>query len=479
MIQSFLFKSDNNNWYIYDDQHRLSVLVHPEFEKSYRKSVDADPYYLKKYAYLKAHGFFGKPKVVNFRALEEVNVKENLIHANQIVFEVTDSCNLKCTYCAFGELYEGFDERIGKNINTRNAINLLKYVFEHRPKNKSSKMYISFYGGEPLLNIKFIKKIVEISKLLNTDKKFQLGYSMTTNATLIHNHIDFLVENKFNLMISLDGNEKNQSYRSFGTDKKNSFQVVEKNVDMIQHDYPDYFSQYVTFNSVLHDRNSVKEAFEYIYKRYHKIPRIAELNTRDLRVKNVNMLKKIYRSKRNSESEFLNEDSELSRIAHTELSSYRELMNFLKHFSINYYVSNINALLYTEEKFLPTGTCPPFSKKIFLTNRGKLLPCEKIKYTNYMGEVDEKVEIDISEITKTYNFYYNNFVKFCQNCYAYKHCELCLFQMNNIDHISEKNFVCSGFQNQDIFRNKLYHIFSYLEKYPSDFSGILENVILE
>lgn len=68
MIQSFLFKSDNNNWYIYDDQHRLSVLVHPEFEKSYRKSVDADPYYLKKYAYLKAHGFFGKPKVVNFRA---------------------------------------------------------------------------------------------------------------------------------------------------------------------------------------------------------------------------------------------------------------------------------------------------------------------------------------------------------------------------------------------------------------------------
>lgn len=40
-----------------------------------------------------------------------------------------------------------------------------------------------------------------------------IDYLMTTNATLIHKHIDFLVDNKFNIMISLDGNEGNDSYR--------------------------------------------------------------------------------------------------------------------------------------------------------------------------------------------------------------------------------------------------------------------------
>lgn len=464
---------------MYDDQHRLSLLVHPKFEKAYKNAVDPDPYYSKKYEYLKAHGFFGKPKVINFGTLEELSVKESIINTNQIVFEVTDSCNLKCTYCAFGELYEGFDERIGEKINARYAVNLLKYVFDHKPKNRNSKMYISFYGGEPLLNIKFIKLIVEISKQLNIDKEFQLGYSMTTNATLIHKYIDFIVENKFNLMISLDGNERNQSYRSFGDDKGNSFKIVERNVDMLQRDYPDYFNEYVTFNSVLHDRNSVKDTFEYIYTRYHKIPRVSELNTRDVRIKNENMLKRMYHSRRDSEAEFLKEDSELSRIAHSELSSYRELMNFLKHFSINCYISNINALLNVEERFLPTGTCSPFSKKIFLTNRGKILPCEKIRYTNILGKVGDEVEINVSDVTKMYNYYYSKFIKKCQNCYSYKFCEMCLFHMKEFDNIGMKEFVCDGFQDQDIFRNRLHRIFSYLESYPDDFSGILENVILE
>lgn len=31
-----------------------------------------------------------------------------------------------------------------------------------------------------------------------------------------------------------------------------------------------------------------------------------------------------------------------------------------------------------EDRYIPTGTCRPFERKLFLTVRGKILPCEKI-----------------------------------------------------------------------------------------------------
>jgi uncharacterized protein len=158
---------------------------------------------------------------------------------------------------------------------------------------------------------------------------------------------------------------------------------------------------------------------------------------------------------------------------------YKELTDFLKYLSINYYVSNINALFHSVEKQLPTSTCSPFSKKIFLTNRNKLLPCEKVNYKYFLGKVNKNVEIDIEEITRQYNFYYEHLKKFCQTCYVYRFCGECLFQINNIDKVNTEEFVCDGFQDQKVFKHKLHRLFSFLEKYPNDFSGILENVILE
>ena len=265
-------------------------------------------------------------------------------------------------------------------------------------------MYISFYGGEALLNIKFIKRIVEVSNQLNTEKEMEVAYSMTTNGTLIHKYIDFLVANKFNLLISLDGNEDNHSYRVFNATKKSSFKKVIDNLDMIQRDYPEYFFAHINFMAVLHNRNSVKEIYEFIYERYHKIPRISELNLREINPDNKDVLEKMFHSMRKSEAEYLKDESDLTRITHDQSLSYKELIDFLKYHSVNYYISNVNALLHVKEKYFPTNTCTPFSKKIFLTNRNKLLPCERVNYKYTMGKVNKNVEIDIPEITRKYNF---------------------------------------------------------------------------
>lgn len=479
MIQSFIHTSDNNNSYIYDDHFRLSMLVHPEIKKANEKVSEVDPYYLKKYAYLKKHGFFTKPKLAEFSMLEKAMVVDNIINIKQVVFEVTDSCNLKCTYCSLGELYKGFDARNGRNMNVDYAINLLKYVFSLKPKDRNTKLFVSFYGGEALLNLKFIRRIVEVVTLLNAKKEIDVEYSMTTNATLIHKYIDFLVVNKFRLLISLDGDEKNHSYRILKKNGRNSFRRVIENIDMIKRRYPEYFLNYINFNAVLHNRNSVKEIYEFIYNRYRKIPRIAELNLRDVRLENKDVLERMFHSKKKSEYEYRKENSRYSLLTHEESLQYKDLSNFLRYYSINYYISNISALLHVVERYLPTSTCTPFSKKIFLTNRNKLLPCEKVSYDYTMGSVKADVEIDIDAVVKKYNYYYMHLKKYCQYCYAYKFCGVCLFHIDNIDRVDSEEFLCDKFQDQNAFKKRLFAVFSYLEKYPNDFSEILENVIIE
>lgn len=483
MIQSIIHTSEKDNFYLYNDESRLSMLIHPQLKKICESpmekiDMDGDSYYLEKYAYLKRHGFFSEKKKFELEAeIDESMVKDCLIKTPQIVFEVTDSCNLKCSYCAQGELYESSDRKIAKNINIDAAIKLLKYFFNLFPCNKKNKLGIGFYGGEPLLNIKFIKQIVDIIPQLNEKKQIDITYLMTTNATLVHKHIDFLVENDFHLLISLDGNEKNHSYRIFDNNKKNSHPVVIANIDMIKKKYPDYFENNINFNAVLHNRNSVKEIYEFIYTRYNKIPRIAELNMRYIKPEERDVLERMFHNKQKSETEYKNEDT--NKLPHNELSTYRELVNFLKYISINYYIANVTNVFHKEEKYFPTSTCLPFSKKTFLTNRNKILTCERIGNKYILGTVNQDVEIDIEGITKQYNFYYEGLKRVCQYCYAYRFCGLCMFQIKDFDKLKTKKFVCDNFYDQQKFQKKMYHMISFLEENPSDFFEILENFVIE
>lgn len=476
MLQPVFHTSENKNSYLYNPSSRLFNLIHPELKKIHEKSLDIDPYYSKKYEYLKGYSFFS-PAPVEFTTLNETMVKDSIIHASRISFEVTDYCNLKCTYCSCGELYTKTEIRNQKNASTIHAICLLKYYFEHKEIDKRKKFDIGFYGGEPLINIKFIKEIVGIVNTYTSEQGLNIRFHMTTNATLIHKHIDFLIENNFELLISLDGNEKNHSYRTFSKNNKNSFWKVIENIDMIQQEYPAYFMNYVNFNAVLHDRNSVKEIYEFIYLRYHKIPSISQLANQDLNADKKDVHYELFHSKQKSESEYLKEKSNL--LEYNQTSIYKELVYYLKTNTINYYVSNITALLHNKQKQLPTGTCLPGSKRIFLTTNNTLLPCEKINHQFSIGEANSNIEMNIPEITRQYNSYYKQITPICQRCYANNSCSTCLFSLHDLDKLGSENFACDRFYNLIDYKNKLYRTISLLEKHPNEYLQILENVILE
>jgi len=87
MIETLFHTTEYNNFYIYDDHSRLSMLTHPEFIKAYENASNVNPYYLKKYGYLREHGFFEKCKISNFIPMNDSMIKESIIQTPHIVLK--------------------------------------------------------------------------------------------------------------------------------------------------------------------------------------------------------------------------------------------------------------------------------------------------------------------------------------------------------------------------------------------------------
>lgn len=223
-------------------------------------------YHYQKFCFYKSQGYFNTIASPNLtREISALDVKQQLANLRQVTFEVTDKCNLKCEYCGYGKYYNDYDDRSNKNLEFSKAKRLLDYLIELWSSNyntsQNNNVFISFYGGEPLMNMDFIQRVVhyvesKVPSFIRTE------FSMTTNGVLLKNNIDFLIEKKFWLLVSLDGNDKNNSYRVFD-DGSNSFQYVNNQIEFIRSKYPEYFQKYISFNTVLHNRNSMDELYNF------------------------------------------------------------------------------------------------------------------------------------------------------------------------------------------------------------------------
>ncbi len=88
-----------------------------------------------------------------------------------------------------------------------------------------------------------------------------------------------------------------------------------------------------------------------------------------------------------------------------------QLCTFLHWHSGNVFKSYNDLLFGVEKKkWIPTGTCLPFEKKMFVTVNGKILPCERISHDYALGKVtDTGVILDIEQIADTYNKWYKKY----------------------------------------------------------------------
>lgn len=339
----------------------------------------------------------------------------------QIVFEVTEACNLRCRYCAFSDFYMKNRGRDGKKLSFQTAKKLMDFLFDMwREKSIVEiplKLNLAFYGGEPLLNMPLIRQIVEYAEANAHRINRRITCSMTTNALLLSQHLNYLVAHDFTIMISLDGDAIGNGYRVDGGGSP-TFQTVFTQVKDLQKKYPDFFARNILFNAVLHDRNDYAGIVRFFEYQFGKRPSISPLSQYNLNH---------------------DHDTEFNKMLNREqiddscipLNIAPALMTFKKEFeqkSGNYYY-DFNELLfdYGGFKITPTGTCLPFSKKLFLSADGRILQCEKIDHGQPLGFVDETtVHLHPESVAARFNEIVSRYRKSCEHCRIASRCPQCI-----------------------------------------------------
>jgi uncharacterized protein len=292
---------------------------------------------------------------------------------------------------------------------------------------------------------------------------------------LLDKHMDFLVAKEFRLLISLDGDEEGQSYRVDAMGR-NSFEKVFANVKLLQQRHPAYFAKLVRFNSVLHNRNSVERTFHFIKDIFNKETTISPLNNSGIRPDKIDEFYRTYRNYNESIQEAGNCEALKTEIF-IKNPETGVLLNYINYQSGNVFF-NYNSLLMDKAllPFSPTGTCSPFSKKMFVTVKGRILQCERINHEFALGEVTEnEVRLDWKQIAERQNDYVLKYVRQCGNCANKRMCMQCVYQIDDINDMDTKcQRFCSASQAEKIKEQ----MFNYLDKHPELYERILNEVVI-
>lgn len=343
---------------------------------------------------------------------------ENKIHI--LILQVTQNCNLRCDYCLYSGKYNTRSHQ-NKRMNFSVAKEAIDFLKEHSKEKR--KVYIAFYGGEPLLEFELIKKCVTYAENIMKDKEIE--YSMTTNGTLLSPVvIEYLKKYKFKITVSLDGPKEVQDRsRRFANSDKGSFDVIIENLKYFRKRYPRFYNENVGFNSVISTEynflcsdNYFKED-ELFKNSKFVLSGISESFSKS----------KVLVSSRYVEEEqyeifklFL---SLFSRIDKKEVSLL--LTEYLRHL-INFKQKLENGM----RNELPitghrSGPCIPGITRLFVNAEGDFFPCEKVSELSKsckIGTLKEgfwrgKVEnlLNIEKITHDE----------CCNCWVYSECTNC------------------------------------------------------
>jgi uncharacterized protein len=113
---------------------------------------------------------------------------------------VTEDCNLRCAYCFEKDM-------IGrKKMSLKVAQAAIDLLFDY--SQEENDLYITYFGGEPLLNIPLIKSITEYVEKKEELSGKKVEFGMTSNGILLNESMaEYLARHKINVLLSIDGSK--------------------------------------------------------------------------------------------------------------------------------------------------------------------------------------------------------------------------------------------------------------------------------
>lgn len=122
-----------------------------------------------------------------------------------LVVNVTNQCNLSCTYCyEYGEdkivdTENGAQPKFMSEETARESVDLLL-------RQSGPAAHMTFFGGETLMNFSVLRNTIAYARARAAAVGKDIDFSLTTNATLLRPEIiEYLADERVGVTISIDG----------------------------------------------------------------------------------------------------------------------------------------------------------------------------------------------------------------------------------------------------------------------------------
>ena len=331
--------------------------------------------------------------------------------------EMTQQCNLRCSYCCYSGIYK--DRRIhnNKNISHETLDNIIKFIEKHHD-NSAEEITICFYGGEALLARKEIEYIItRITDIL--DKK--VLYSLSTNGlALTEEVIDWVCSYpKFVVNVTIDGDKIMHDKHRKTILGKGSYDRIIKNLELFKTKYPNDFNNRIRFLATVYSWKDVLE-LDRVWDKQHVISGIYPVHI----------------------SHIIPDFSDKSRIYDTwedKNTFYQKAFKAYKEGKKGILSNSFKKLtdIVARRRYhnlmneLRIDTCYQSLFSCFINADGNLYACEKFCGEFSIGNVKDgirqgKAYEQLELFTTRKNFH-------CSRCWAQRFCRLCMTSLNYKD----------------------------------------------
>lgn len=385
---------------------------------------------------------------------------QEIANIQQFCLELTQECNLRCKYCVYGETYSSYRAHSNKSmpweIAKRSIDYFLKLLKSEYRTTTLDKTGFSFYGGEPLIKFKMLKKCVEYIHKKHDHK--EVGFNFTTNATLLdENMIRFLIKNNFSVLISLDGpaseHDKNRVFRN----GKPTFDVVWKNVELFKSIDADFTKRKVGFNAVLNPHLNIDKVCSFFRTGSYRSVRMSDVspvNTTYYDDLSTDLINNYYKEIEELYQEYFNRKVFNGNQHHEPLDELfgKSFKTLFKRYA-------------TTNALWGPGLCVPGKNKIYVSADGFFHACERVNHHFPVGDCWNG--LNYQKLIKLFTKFNEQVRLNCKTCLVAYNCPVCYANT-----CSGTDFTVSDicFVATESFKKNLINYYSTLEDEPLAFS---------
>lgn len=385
---------------------------------------------------------------------------------NQLFLIVTEACNLRCRYCVYSGLYEGYRQHGTTNMSLETAKAAIRYYHRlHEQIYLPDKIaFINFYGGEPLLRCDLIKECVAFARSLENDK-VRFSFSTTTNGTLVTpEHVDFLVDNDFHLVVSLDGPRPEHDRNRVYADGRGTYDRVLQTLGWIRDRDPRYLHEQVMLSTVYTEETDLVAVNDFFAENAAWLPMGGVLSAQRQGSANGD------ETSARSNGRYTEQYGELMRrYRHAKIGRARHETVFLERLAMGIRMIADRDYARSEQLDAYTGRCLPGSK-IAVRPDGTLHMCERINERFPIGDVESG--LDFERIRRVMEQYDREVVEAqgCATCVAQRFCPVCYAQACTEDGFDARSLCGSA---AGLVVAQLSYLWSILEENPGAFDELV------